>query len=515
MVTIKQLTLSAATAALIFTGCSSKVEDAQPKVKKNIIKEQLNMIDKKKKVKMRNTLPPLILPSVYEEPSIVESSKTINFSATDAPLSKLLYVISKEAGLNLVVDEDLNVSKPITLNMKGANLQDALDITMNISNSYAEIKGNILHVKKIMTKTFEIPFINMSPTAKSALGGDLLGANEQTSGLSGDYSLGYESDEDKSDFYLQIEESLKNVLSENGKFSINKFSGTLVVSDHRKNIQQVEKVIDSLKKFIGKQVLIEARIMEVVLNNEHQLGVNWQKGWADVEGGALSLGQNLNDATTAFGGTTGLLSPIGGTVATTMSYTTRNFDAVIQAMQTAGSIEVVSNPRIKVMNGQSGVLSSGNMIPYWNKEVEFTQVTDPTTGAVSNGPGEITYEKTDVLNGISLGVSPIIKENGEVLLNVVPVVTSIEGDKTLNDANGEVARAPIINVKEAGTMILTKDDDMIVIGGLISSVKKDFEYKTPGLGDIPWLGNLFKRTEKKIEKRELVIILKIDVDERK
>ena len=514
MVTFKQLTLSTAAAAILLTGCSTKVENAQPKVKKNIIQEFQEKIDTKKKFKMKNSLPPLMLPSVYEEPTIMSSGKTINFSATNAPLSKLLYVISKEAGLNLVIDEDLNVSKPITLNMKDAPLQDALDITMNISNSYVEVQGNIMHVKKIMTRTFEIPYINMSPATNSALGGDLLGANEQTSGLAGDYSLEYASDKDKSDFYLQIENSLGNILSENGKFSINKFSGTLVVTDHRKNIQQVEKVIENLKKFIGKQVLIEAKIMEVILNNEHQLGVNWQKSWADVEGGALSLGQNMNDATAAFG-TTGLLSPLSGGIATTMAYTTESFNGLIQAMETAGSIEVVSNPRLKVMNGQSGVLSSGSMIPYWTKEVTSTAVTNPTTGVTSYTNPETTYEKTDVLNGISLGVMPIIKENGEVLLNVIPVVTSIEGDKTVVDASGEVARAPIINVKEAGTTILTKDNDMIVIGGLISSVKKDYEYKTPGLGDIPWLGNLFKRTEKKVEKRELVIILKIDVDERK
>ncbi len=218
--------------------------------------------------------------------------------------------------------------------------------------------------------------------------------------------------------------------------------------------------------------------------------------------------QSVNAGASAIG----VASPLNGAVATTMSYTKGAFNAVLQAMQTAGSIEVVSNPRLKVLNGQTGIISSGNKIPYWTKEYDYEWVEDPNDPTKKVYEKTISYEKTDVLNGISLGVSPIIKKNGEVLLNIVPIVTNIEGESTFTDNGTVVATAPIINVKEVGTTILTKDNDMIVIGGLISSIKKDFEYKTPLLGDIPGLGHLFKRTEKKMEKRELVIMLKIKVD---
>lgn len=488
---------------VFFSACSVKTTTTKKAEKpaSTVISDITKKMQESEQRRIISAPPALILPSVYEEPQIVSKEHSINFTGEKVSLSQMLFLISEEAGLNLVIDEDVDANKQITINMVDAPLQDALDIVMDISNTYVELRGNIMHVKALMTKTFEIPFINLAPKSSSSLGGDLLGSAGGANNLTGQFSMNYDSDDDTSNFYLQVEESIKNILSEKGKYSLNKFSGTLVVTDYRRNVQQVETVIKSLKEFISKQVLIEAKIMEVILNDTHQLGVNWQKAWTNIDSGTLTLNTGISS-----------LTPIDSTVAASISYSKNNFSGVLQAMQTAGSVEVVSNPRIKVMNGQSGVLSSGNMIPYWEKEIEYVEAANAGDDSSSALKAEITYTKIDVLNGISLGVTPIIKKNGTVLLNVVPIVTNIEGDKILNDANGEVARAPIINVKEAGTTILTKDNDMVVIGGLISSVTRDETAKTPALGDAPVIGNLFKNTNKSVEKRELVIILKINID---
>lgn len=526
MVIFKQVVFSTLAATILFTGCA-KNSSIEKKPQETIIDKAEKEIAKKKALEFSAPpLPPLSLPSVYETPTIMSSGKKISFSATKAPLSKLLYILANEAGLNLVVDEDVNVEKEITINLKNTSLEDALEVTMNISNSYIELKGNILHVKNLMTKTFELPFINMKPTTSSSLGGDLLGAND-SGGLTGDFSMEYESNDDYSDFYQQLEESVEAVLSEEedfeGKYSINKFTGTLIVTDKKNVINQVEEIVNNLHKFLNKQILIEAKVMEVILNDSHQLGVNWQKAWQNINSakGTLTLGSNLTGIAGSLSQTANIaagnafnssISPaVNGGVATSLSYTTKSFEAIIQAMETAGSIEVVSNPRIKVMNGQSGVLTSGNVIPYWEKEVTYTTTG---TGATAVTTPEITYNKTDVLSGISLGVTPIIRNDGSVVLNVIPVITTIDGEKSVVDAAGEIASAPIINIKQAGTTVITKDGDMVVIGGLISSKKMSDENKIPYAGDIPVAGNLFKNSMTSHEKRELVIIIKIDVDER-
>ncbi len=509
MVKINQVVLGISVAAILFAGCASKVDQtSKANLKKNVIESFKEEYKQVKKDRIKNTMPALVLPSVYEEPELISSDTLITFAASNAPLSKLLYVVTKQGGLSLIIDNDVSIDKNVTANMVNVPLMDAIELSMDISNTYFEIRGNILHVKKMMTKTFEVPFINMQPKAKSSLGGDILGSGDLDTGLSGEFTVDYESDEDYGDYYLQLEESFKNVLSEDAKFAINKYTGTLMVTDYYKNVKLVEKVVQNLKQFLSKQVLIDAKIMEVVLNNEHQLGINWENAWG-VNHGSLSFSQTLAGATNTAGAAA--LNPLTGAVATTMSYSKGKFSSVIQAMESAGTIEVVSNPRLKILNGQSGLITSGNRVPYWDKEV--APDTLDAAGVVTS-KGAVTYERTDVLNGISLGVTPIIKKNGDVLLTVIPIVTTIEGETTFLDTAGAiVAKAPIINVKEVGTTILTKDNDMIVIGGLISSVKKDSNFKVPGLGDMPVIGGLFNRTAKEIEKRELVIVLKIDVDE--
>ena len=507
MAKINQVVVGLASVAILFAGCSSKVEPKPKKeLKKTVIESFNEELRYKKKRDIKNTIPALILPPVYTKPDIISKDNLINFSATNAPLSKLLYMITKQGGLNLIVDNDVSIDKEVTANMVNVPLSDAIDLAMNISNTYFSLKGNVLHVKKLATKEFYIPFINMTQTLNTELGGDILGAGDTDSGIAGEFTLESETNEDNADYYEQLEESLTNILSEDGKISLNRFTGTLVVTDFKHNVDIVESVVNNLKSFLGKQVLIEAKIMEVILDNEHQLGVNWQNAWTP-DGGSLSIGQTVQGGTLAGA----IASPLAGGVATTMAYSKNSFFSMIQAMESSGTIEVVSNPKIKVINGQTGVITSGNMIPYWDKEVA------PDTydiNGIMTAKGAVTYNRTDVLNGISLGVSPIIKKNGDVILNIIPIVTNIEGETTFLDDNGQVvAKAPIINVKEVGTTILTKDNDMIVIGGLISSVSSDFDYKTPGLGDVPMFGNLFKRTEKIVEKRELVIILKIDVEE--
>ena len=516
MVAFNKIILGALALAVVFTGCGIKPEP-KPRKEKNIIQKFEEDMKVKKKRKVMSSIPPLILPPVYKEPDVLDNKKTVTFSAVDAPLSKVLFIIGEAAGMNIVVSEDVDIDKTVTLNMKKASIKDAIDVTMDVSDTYFDVKGNIIYVKKFQTKTFELPFINMTPTQSAALGGDILGGEGAgDTGITGEFTLDYESDEENNDFYQQIEDSLDEIISEEGKYSINKFTGTLIVTDLRSNIKQVDSLFKSIREFVSKQVSIEAKIMEVVLNDDHQLGVNWQKTWEGINSGTLFARQSLNGLSSPFNGIDMVSSsPISGAgSAVSLAYTRNNFEAILQAMESSGDIEIVSNPKIKVLNGQPGLLSSGNMIPYWDKEVTYTTATDPNDATKTITTPTTTYEKTDVLNGISLGVTPIIRKNGIVHLNIVPVITNIEGEKTYTDGEQDVASAPIINVKEMGTVISARDNSMVVIGGLISSEKRDTKYKTPGLADIPGVGDaLFKRREQSIVRRELVIILKINIEE--
>lgn len=507
MVRINKINLALIILLTFFlSACTTKQE---PK-KKIVIEEFKEKVEEKKRKRILASTPSLVLPEVYQEPCIDNCEDVINFSANDVPLSKLLFIISKEAGLNLIIDDSIDTNKTVTVNLVDTPIKNAFKVISDISDVHFNVVGNMLYVKKFQTKIFKVPFINMKiKTASSELGGDILGQSD-TSGLSGLFKIEYEADSESNDFYGQFVQSLEKTLSPDGKYSLNKFSGTLQVTDLKSKVDEIEVMIDNINKFISKQVLIDAKIMEVVLNEQNQLGVNWENLWS-VNGGRFSVNQGLSGNTNPAGGITNLMVPISnGATATSIAYSRNNFQGIISAMQTSGNIETVSNPRIKVLNGQTGILSSGSMEPYWEKKVTYSEIINDQNE--KEYKPEVTYDRKDVLNGISLGVTAIIKDDGTVLLNIIPIITSIEGEKVFVDGENEVARAPIINVKEVGTTVVVRDNDMLVIGGLITSTKKDEVYKVPVLADIPAVGTLFQRHETIDQKRELVIILKINVE---
>ena len=310
--------------------------------------------------------------------------------------------------------------------------------------------------------------------------------------MTGQYSLTYDTPKDLHSFYKNLDDDLKLLVSKNGNYTLNKFSGVLSVYDKKRNIDAISSLIKDLKKQFNKQILIEAKILEVSLNKSHQLGIDWNAVGKSV----LSPGDTLNIQQT--------LGLTGG-VAGTLNYSSDNFNALINAIDENGKIDTLSNPRIKVLNGQSAIISSGKMVPYWEKQIYTSQGT-------STSNVQVTYNRRDVLDGLTMGVTPTVMSNGKIMLNITPISSSIEGEKIYYDETGSsVATAPIINIKEAGTIIHAQDNDLVLIGGLISDSVSKTKQEIPALGSLPLVGSLFSRTINKKEKKELVILLRIKV----
>ncbi|WP_281951524.1 type II secretion system protein GspD [Nitrosophilus kaiyonis] len=486
-------------AFLFLTGCATK----QPEIKSKSL--NIDFQKERKIVQKENAPPPLILPTPYKKPSVFEG-RYFTFSAVNAPLSKLLYSIAKSANLNLVIDKDIDVNMPITITLDNAPLKKALDTVMDLSGYYYEIKGNILHVKSTMTKIFKLPYIHTNSSFKSKLGGDVLGSNDTSSGggnsgssggtqnLSGDFSLKYDNPKESNDFYKQIEENIKALISDKGKYTLNKFTGTLIVYDKKENIQRIEKFIDTILHQSSKGVLIEAKILEVILNKGHQLGIDWNYVFNNfAHEGTLEFAQTLG---------------LSGAVAGSVRFTGDNLRFLLQALKTSGDVQTLSNPRIRVLSGQSALILSGDIVPFWEKEVEYTAVT---SGSNTSVVPEVTYNRRDVLEGISMGVTPIVKDDGTILLNIVPVSTYIEDVITFEDNGEVVAKAPKLNIKEAGTVVKAKDDDLIIIGGLISDIDIKTTQEVPGFSNMPLLGKMFTKQENSKTKKELVILLRLKV----
>ena len=489
---------------LLLSGCSTQPIANQKSSLTNLPTAQQELAAYKSQLKKKKaTIPAMVLPPLYQPISIFDNKK-ITFSAKNADLHQVLYSVAKIAGLNIIIDSDISDDLPVTLSVQDANLHDVLDIIMNISGCYYTLDGNILHVKQFMRKRFLIPYVHSSTSFNTQLGGDTLGSASSGSsssggsssqqGINGIYTLNYTNPKGSNDFYTNLEANVKDLLSKQGTYTLNKFSGVLSVYDKKRNVMAIQNVLNDIQKASNKGVLIEAKVLEVTLNHGHQLGVNWNAVIDNVANSAnpLKLSQNL---------------ALNGAVAGTMSYNSKNFQAVINALNSAGDVETVSNPRIKVLSGQSAIISSGKLVPFWEKEVQTDQGTG---GSASNT--QVTYNRRDILDGITMGVTPTIMKNGKIMLNVTPITSSIEKIIQHYDEKGaSVASAPILNIKEAGTIITAKNNDLVLIGGLISNTTKKENESIPLLGSIPWIGSLFSRTNNVLEKKELVILIRVQV----
>lgn len=495
-------------AVLFFAGCanhspeSKKTDEIDLTQKKNI-KSASKEIEEFKNLHKNSKIPAMVLPHAYQDISVFDDRK-ITFSAKDASFHNVVHTMAKLSGLNLVIDKDIDIATAVTISVNDAPLKEALDIVMNIADCFYELRGNILHVKQFEQKSFFIPYVHSTTSYTTELGGDMLSSAKSSSGgssggsgggIKGEFKLKFDNPTETNNFYEQLEKNIASLVSKGGRYTLNRFSGVLNVYDKRSNINAVESVIEKIKKQSNKQVLIEAKILEVILNDSHSLGVSWDAVANSVlqSGDQLQIGQTLG---------------LSGAVAGTMSYNSRNFSSVITALSESGDVDTLSNPSISVLSGQSAAISSGKLIPFWEKEVQITQGTG---GSASTS--EVTYNRRDVLHGVTMGVTPTVMDNGKIMLNVVPITSSIEEIVNYTDNGATVASAPILNIKEAGTVIYAKDNDMVLIGGLINnSVSKEKE-KVPLLGDIPLLGGLFTKSANKDEKRELVILIRLKIIE--
>jgi MSHA biogenesis protein MshL len=416
--------------------------------------------------------------------------KTFTFSASRAQVQSVLYALAVDLGLNLVVGPDVSGDTVISANFLNTPTSDAIDVIMEMADIYYEVHGNILRIYKYHTTNFNLPYINMTSTLTSDLGGDVAGNLDQEGGteLSGGFELSFNRDEAAVDFYTQLEDNVATILGAdpNSSATFNKMTGIISLYSTRSKTKEVSRLLDNVVENSVRQVQIEAKIVEVILSDSWSYGVNWDKVFSAGDY-SVSTGQQLISETFA-----GTASVVGG-----------SFSGMLNLVAQYGKVDTLANPRLTVMNGQTAMITAGTILPYWDVTRE------DESSAMFGTTSTYTYEKFTVLDGIMFGVTPFIHDDGKVMLNVVPISTTKGEDVEMIGVDGNVvAIAPELNIKEAGTVVQVSDGDMLVLGGLISNNKSTTSSRIPILGDIPLLGYLFSSDSVSFEKREMVIFIK-------
>ncbi|MDQ6951714.1 MAG: pilus (MSHA type) biogenesis protein MshL [Mariprofundales bacterium] len=387
-----------------------------------------------------------------------------SFQAKDLPIAQALAMFASSYKLNVIVDP--SVTGKITVKFYNVSFDQAMEALLHSLGFYWHRDGNLVLVEAKETRQFTLDYL--------ATKGD----NRIWKGLA---------------------EKLKVLLTTSGTLVISPLTGTIQVTDKHPNIEAVAQFLNQLRQTIRRQVEIDMKIIEVTLNNDTSLGIDWSR----VNLGSLGLHIAFSTVNT-------VTSPAGGFIAQPASfnasagYTSKSgkgdINSVISALSEQGNVKIISEPKIRTLNNQPSLVKVGTDRTFITQEVTTTTGTSSisTTG----------YTKAVVPEGLELKVTPQISVNGWIILDVRPKISRVSSVTEIKDAAGNVlASGPNLDVRETQSMVRVHDGQTAVIGGLIQTVKSDTERHVPLLGDIPLLGNLFKGTYNKDKRTELVIFL--------
>jgi MSHA biogenesis protein MshL len=453
------------------------------------------------------------------------AEKRLEIAASGVAAEQFLAAIVDDSPYSIAVHPD--VSGTITLNLKNVTLDETLEVIESLYGYDIRREGRIIQVYPagIRTETIPLDYLyvkrsgisstsvnsggvsgNASSGGNSSGGssnsGNSGGSSGNNGGNSSNQSVSTSSGvniytENESDFWSELKKTLSALVgSENGRSVIvSPQAGLVTIKAMPAEITAVKRFIESTEEHLRRQVIIEAKIMEVTLNDDYQQGVKWDQVLGNIESTNIDFSTTGNIAGNA------IASTIGGI--TNLNFLNKDFSGVIELLSTQGNVQVLSSPRITATNNQKAIIKVGED-EYFVTDVSSTT----TTGTSTTTTPEI--DLTPFFSGIALDVTPQIDADGEVILHVHPSVTiTDEQTKTIRLSDEDII-LPLAqsSVRESDTIIRAKSGEIVVIGGLIETRKVDLVSKTPFFGDIPILGELFKSKSESVQKKELVILLK-------
>lgn len=282
----------------------------------------------------------------------------------------------------------------------------------------------------------------------------------------------------------QAQNMARKILSSKGDMKINETANNIIVTDYKENIDKIKELLTQVDT-APKQVLIEAKILDITSSDLAALGVTYNFNYTPAKGGLFSRGtrfQESLDSTISMAEQSGTIT--GGQIAVNaLTLKGVTLEATIDALVRDGKANLLASPSIAVINGQEARIVIGERFPY----KERTQTTSGTTE---------TTKFVDI--GTTLKVNPQINDDGYITMNLHPEVSS------LTEA---LDAGPRVSTREADTTVRVREGETLVIGGLIRQTDNRSEDKIPYLGDIPVLGHLFKRSERNVQQTELAVFI--------
>jgi MSHA biogenesis protein MshL len=488
------------------------------------------------------------------EPTARADESRFDVNVTDAPARAFFDGLVDGTPYNLVLQP--GATGTITLKLKNVTVTEVLDAVRDAYGyDYRPMAGGFLVMPPVLqTRLYQLNYLDLerrgtsrmrvaagqvgqSSSANAVAGSQAGGQSSQPLALSeppgavfSDGGTGRPAEQVKeitgtsvstrsaSDFWHDLEASLRSMVGTNAGRSvvINAQSGIIVVRAMPGELRDVTQFLDKLEHASTRQVVLEAKIVEVELSNAFQAGINWaaigrngaqtysgfQTGPQNGFSGNL-LNQPSNPVTVGPGHpiTSTLTNTLGGAFA--LAVNTADFSSYIELLGTQGKTRVLSSPRVSTLNNQKAVIKSGS-------DQYFVIGVASNTLVGTSSATSLNVDLAPFFSGVALDVTPQIGDDGVVILHIHPTVSQVTANVQQLTVNGVADSLPLAlsQVRESDSIVKAKSGQLIVIGGLMQTTRNTQDYKLPGLGDVPVIGNLFRSQQRTEVHSELVILLR-------
>ena len=492
-----------------------------------------------------------------------------NVSFNNVPVQQFYNSIVAGTRYNMLINPE--VTGNITANLKDVTLFEALEAIRELYGYDYKIDGTRIYIRPLtmQTKMFKVNYLTATRKGVSSLrvsstsvanagtsssgsnnngngngNNDNSGNNGNNNGNNGDNSGGNRSQSQRdaasvqttsaSDFWVELKTALDAIVdsgTDGRSVTISPQSGVIVIRAMPDALRNVDEYLRATQISVDRQVILEAKILEVELNSNFQSGINWsafgrlkgsnhlvsgglvQPGTAMAPLNANGAGVTLNNGSivatpgTALGAAGDAMGSLFG-----LAFQTSNFAALISFLEGQGTVHVLSSPRIATLNNQKALLKIGT-------DEFFVTGVSTTTNNNSNGTGVTTPSVTlqPFFSGVVLDVTPQIDDQGNIILHVHPSVSQVS---TVNKAvNLGVALGSLSlplassSTSEMDSIVRGQNGQVVAIGGLMRQSTTSDRSGVPGIGGLPVVGALFRSTGEVVQKRELVVLIKPTVIE--
>ena len=495
----------------------------------------------------------MVPPLQLEQPVAAKPEPRFNLAVNNAPVGQVLNALVSGTQYSMLFPPELSGS--VSLNLKNTTVREALETLRDVYGYDYRFQGNRIYVQPntIQTRLFKINYLanrrlgtsdmrvtGSSPTTSNSGSPSTASTAQQTGGTTGGTTSGTAQRVVDSarvqttsdfDFWKDLTVALSTIVGnlDGRNVIVNPGSGVVLVKATPVELRAVDEYLKATQLVVERQVMLEAKIIEVSLNDSYQTGINWSKFGGIAN--RFSLGVVAPSATLAgsgaisgsaagiSGGTSVAAIPgSGGAIGTGptgrgffgLTFQSNNFAALLSFLEGQGDVQVLSSPRIATTNNQKAVLKVGT------DDYFVTGISTNVTTGTGTGGNVVTPNITlqPFFSGISLDVTPQIDDEGNIILHVHPSVSVVEEkSKSVNLGDLGTYTLPLASstINESDSIVRVQDGSIVAIGGLMSQEQNTSRYGLPGISGVPGLGLLFGQKSVSNRKRELVILMKSTV----